>query len=127
MKLEYSIYEMLQPFCLTGTRIGTTDLICAIRPCGRAAEPHPCRSERSLYGHRRTAPLPLARCREQHPPVSGRSLASQSQLYAAAGKSAAAPVPLSLWLYLPLRRSSPAQANDRKYIAGINDTHGHYI
>ena len=31
MKLEYSIYEMLQPFCLTGTRIGTTDLICAIR------------------------------------------------------------------------------------------------
>ena len=31
MKLEYSIYEMLRPFRLTGTRIGTADLICAIR------------------------------------------------------------------------------------------------
>ena len=31
MKLEYSIYEMLRPFRLTGTRIGTTDLIRAIR------------------------------------------------------------------------------------------------
>ena len=71
--------------------------------------------------------ISLARCREQYPPLSGRSLAAQSQLYAADGKSAAGPTLLSLRLCLHLRRSSLAQANDRKHIAGINDKYDHYI